>query len=190
VRPHAFKGVADNLKDRKLLWRLDIKIIPWLCLLYLASFLDRTNVGNAKIDGLQKDFHMTSNQYNITLTIFFISYSIFEPATQIMLKKFRPSIFLPVIMVLWGIVMTTMGLVHNFSGLMAARWFLGLTEAGLLPGVNYYLSAWYKRRELGIRAAIFFSAAALAGSFGGLLVAAISKQQDFSPDTADVLQIK
>lgn len=94
-------------------------------------------------------------------------------------------------MLLWGICMTCMGLVHNFSGLMAARWFLGLTEAGLFPGnyypllcyvcrhpltttgVNYYLSCWYRRSEFGIRAAIFFSAAALAGSFGGLLAAAI-----------------
>ncbi|KAL9113683.1 MAG: hypothetical protein Q9227_002128 [Pyrenula ochraceoflavens] len=67
-----------------------------------------------------------------------------------------------------------MGLVHNYSGLMAARWFLGLAEAGLFPGVNYYLSCWYKRREFGVRAAIFFSAAALAGSFGGLLAAAIA----------------
>lgn len=66
-----------------------------------------------------------------------------------------------------------MGLVHNFSGLMAARWWLGFTEAGLFPGVNYYLSCWYKRAEFGVRAAIFFSAAALAGSFGGLLAAAI-----------------
>lgn len=70
--------------------------------------------------------------------------------------------------------MTCMGLVHNFSGLAAARFFLGVAEAGLFPGVNYYLSCWYKRNELGIRAAIFFSAAALAGSFGGLLAAAIA----------------
>jgi MFS family permease len=70
--------------------------------------------------------------------------------------------------------MTTMGLVHNYSGLMAARWFLGLTEAGLFPGVSYFLSCWYKRSEFGVRMAIFFSAAALAGSFGGLLAAAIS----------------
>lgn len=77
---------------------------------------------------------MTNSQYNDTLTIFFISYSLFEPLTQILLKRFKPSIFLPVIMTLWGIVMTTMGLVHDFSGLMAARWFLGLAEAGLFPG--------------------------------------------------------
>ena len=155
------------------MWKLDLALIPWLFLLYLASFLDRTNIGNAKIDGLQKGLHMTNSQYNLTLTIFFISYAAFEPLTQILLKRLRPSIFIPTIMVLWGITMTTMGLVHNFSGLMAVRWFLGVTEAGLFPGINYYLSCWYKRSEFGVRAAIFFSAAAVAGSFGGLLAAAI-----------------
>jgi MFS family permease len=69
--------------------------------------------------------------------------------------------------------MLGMGFVKNWSGVMAARWFLGLAEAGLFPGVNYYLSCWYKRSEFGVRAAIFFSAAAVSGSFGGLLAAAI-----------------
>src|SRR5208282_3329438 len=68
--------------------------------------------------------------------------------------------------------MTFMGFVFNWSGLMAARFFLGVAEAGLFPGVNYYLSCWYKRNELAVRAAIFFSATALSGSFGGLLAAA------------------
>lgn len=68
-----------------------------------------------------------------------------------------------------------MGFVKTWNGLMAARWFLGLTEAGLFPGINYYLSCWYKRSEFGARAAWFFSAAALAGSFGGLLAAGIQK---------------
>ncbi|KIW42401.1 uncharacterized protein PV06_05956 [Exophiala oligosperma] len=174
--PDPDEGLSEEERkkiDRKLLWKLDLQLLPWLTLLYLISFLDRTNIGNAKIDGLQEDLNMTNNEYNDTLTIFFISYSVFEPLTQIMLKRFKPSIFLPIIMLLWGICMTCMGLVHNFSGLMAARWFLGLTEAGLFPGVNYYLSCWYRRFEFGIRAAIFFSAAALAGSFGGLLAAAI-----------------
>ncbi|KAF2265583.1 MFS nicotinic acid transporter-like protein Tna1 [Lojkania enalia] len=166
---------ARAANDRKLLWKLDVKLIPWLSFLYLISFLDRTNIGNAKIDGLQEDLGMSNGQYNATLTIFFISYSVFEPLTNVLLKRLRPSIFLPIIMVLWGICMTTMGLVHDFSGLMAARWWLGVAEAGLFPGVNYYLSCWYRRSEFGIRAAIFFSAAALAGSFGGLLAAAIAQ---------------
>jgi len=65
------------------------------------SFLDRTNVGNAKLGGLQKDLKMTDGQYNAALSIFFVSYSVFEPLTQILLKRFRPSIFLPCTMILW-----------------------------------------------------------------------------------------
>ncbi|KAH9988587.1 MFS general substrate transporter [Xylariaceae sp. FL0662B] len=166
--------------DRKLVWRLDWILIPWLCILYLLAFLDRTNIGNAKVAHLTDDLHLAlPHEYNATLTIFFVSYSVFEPLTNVLLKKLRPSVFIPIIIVcdtqriLWGCSMTGMGFTYNYSGLLAARWFLGLTEAGLFPGVNYYLSCWYKRSEFGIRAAIFFSAAALAGSFGGLLAAAI-----------------
>ncbi|KAJ5724573.1 hypothetical protein N7493_006301 [Penicillium malachiteum] len=160
--------------DRRLLWKLDLRLIPWLSLLYLASFLDRTNIGNAKLVGLTKELNISPNQYNATLTIFFVSYSIFEPVTNILLKRLRPSIFIPIIMICWGICMTLMGIVKNYAGLMAVRWFLGLSEAGLFPGVGYLLSCWYKRSEFGVRMAIFFSAAALAGSFGGLLAAAIA----------------
>ncbi|CAN6632744.1 high-affinity nicotinic acid transporter [Trichomonascus vanleenenianus] len=173
--PDAGKSEEEKAAvDRKLLWKLDLHLIPWLSLLYLLSFLDRTNVGNAKIEGMLVDLNMTSGQYNAAATIFFISYALFEPLTNILLKKLRPRLFLPLIMFFWGICMTFMGFATNFSGLMAARWFLGLCEAGLFPGINYYLSCWYKRSEFGLRAAIFFSAAAIAGSFGGLLAAAIS----------------
>ncbi|KAI9812990.1 MAG: hypothetical protein M1832_006427 [Thelocarpon impressellum] len=178
VDPDAHLSAEEHAKiDRALLWKLDLKLIPWLCLLYLASFLDRTNIGNAKIEGLTKDLGLTDGQYLATLTIFFVSYSVFEPLTNILLKRLRPHIFLPVIMIAWGVVMTLMGLVRGYSGLLAARWFLGLAEAGLFPGINYYLSCWYRRTEFGIRAAIFFSAAAISGSFGGLLAAAISKMK-------------
>ncbi|KAK1757860.1 putative transporter [Echria macrotheca] len=161
--------------DRKLVRRLDLMLIPWLCFLYLLAFLDRTNIGNAKIAGLSKDLGLSVSRYNATLSIFFVSYAVFEPLTNILLKRLRPSVFIPITMFLWGCSMLGMGFVKNWSELMAARWFLGLTEAGLFPGVNYYLSCWYKRSELGIRAAIFFSAAALSGSFGGLLAAAIEQ---------------
>ncbi|KAL6706872.1 hypothetical protein ACN47E_005015 [Coniothyrium glycines] len=176
--PDPDAGLSDEERaahDKKLLRKLDFKLIPWLSFLYLISFLDRTNIGNAKVDGLQQDLKMTDGQYNASLTIFFVSYSVFEPLTNVLLKRLRPSIFLPIIMIWWGICMTCMGLVHNYAGLMTARWWLGVAEAGLFPGVNYYLSCWYKRSEFGIRAAIFFSAAALAGSFGGLLAAGIAQ---------------
>ncbi|KAG5934988.1 hypothetical protein E4U60_003421 [Claviceps pazoutovae] len=155
--------------ERKLLWKLDLALIPWLCLLYLICFLDRTNIGNAKIAHLEK--HTCIH----TAYIFFVSYSLFEALSNFLLKRWKPSRLIPAIMIFWGCCMLGMGFVKNWSGLMAVRWFLGTAEAGLFPGVNYYLSCWYKRNEFGVRAAIFFSAAALAGSFGGLLAAGIQK---------------
>ncbi|TWU72757.1 hypothetical protein ED733_002484 [Metarhizium rileyi] len=148
-----------------------------LCLLYLICFLDRTNIGNAKIAHLEKDLGIDpkSLKYAATLIVFFVSYALFEALANFLLKKWKPSRFIPSIMIIWGCCMLGMGFVKNWSGLMTARWFLGVAEAGLFPGVNYYLSCWYKRNEFGVRAAIFFSAAALAGSFGGLLAAAIQK---------------
>ncbi|KAI9695441.1 MAG: hypothetical protein M1820_008626 [Bogoriella megaspora] len=181
--PDPDEGLSEEERraaEKKLLRKLDWTLIPWLTLLYLVAFLDRTNIGNANVDGLSEDLHLSDTQYAATLSLFFVSYSLFEPLTNILLKRYRPKVFLTVTMTLWGVVMTLMGLVTNYAGLAAARWFLGLMEAGLFPGINFYLSAWYKRSELGIRAAIFFSAAALSGSFGGLLAAAIALMDGIS----------
>ncbi|KIM44467.1 hypothetical protein M413DRAFT_353864 [Hebeloma cylindrosporum] len=166
---------TSGVDEQKLIRKIDLALIPWLSFLYLLSFLDRTSIGNAKLYSLEKDLHITDKQYLLTLTIFFFSYAIFEVPSNVFLKRLRPSIWLSMLMFFWGIMMTLQGLVHNFSGLMGMRWLLGTFEAGLFPGVNYYLSCWYKRSEFGLRAAIFFSAATVSGAFGGLLAAAISK---------------
>lgn len=119
-----------HLDEKKILRKMDIRLIPMLALLYLLSFLDRGNIGNAKIEGLIDDLNMTGPQYNWCLTVFFFTYCAFEVPSNILLKKWRPSIWLPTIMVAWGIVMTLMGIVQNFTGLLVARLFLGITEAG------------------------------------------------------------
>lgn len=114
---------------------MDIRLIPMLALLYLLSFLDRGNIGNAKIEGLQEDLNMSDDQYNWCLTVFFFTYAAFEVPSNLVLKKLRPSRWLPTIMVAWGIVMTLMGIVQDYHGLLITRIFLGVTEAGLFPGV-------------------------------------------------------
>ncbi|KAJ7066454.1 MFS general substrate transporter [Mycena amicta] len=165
---------TEEVDERKLMRKIDLALIPWLSFLYLLSFLDRTSIGNAKLYNLEADLHITDKQYLIALTVFFFSYAIFEVPSNVFLKRLRPSIWLSLLMLLWGIMMTVQGLVHNFGGLVGMRWMLGMFEAGLFPGVTFYLSCWYKRSEFGLRAAIFFSAATVSGAFGGLLAAAIS----------------
>lgn len=87
------------------------------------------------MEGLSKDLGLSSTQYNLCLTVFFFGYSAFEVPSNLLLKKLRPSRWLPSIMVAWGIVMTLMGLVRDFHGLLIARIFLGVAEAGLFPGI-------------------------------------------------------
>ena len=166
---------TSNVNPKKVLLKMDLRLIPMLALLYLLSFLDRGNIGNAKIEGLVESLHMTEPQYNWTLTVFFFTYCVFEVPSNLVLKRLRPSIWLPTIMVAWGTVMTLMGIVQDFKGLLIARLFLGLTEAGLYPGVAYYITLWYVRTEAQFRQAMFFSAASVAGAFSGLLAFAIAK---------------
>ncbi|KAK5136105.1 hypothetical protein LTR08_004155 [Meristemomyces frigidus] len=163
-----------HLDIKKILWKIDMRLVPMLTLLYLLSFLDRGNIGNAKIEGLTEDLNMTGPEYNWALTAFFFTYCAFEVPSNMLLKKLRPSIWLPSIMVAWGIVMTLMGMVQSYHGLLAARIFLGIAEAGLFPGVVYYNTMWYCRYEVQVRQAIFFSAASVAGAFSGLLAYGIS----------------
>ncbi|KAF8586060.1 MFS general substrate transporter [Ramaria rubella] len=164
----------QEVDERALLRKMDLQFIPWLSFLYFLSFLDRTSIGNARLYGLERDLHITDNQYLLTLTVFFISYWAFEVPSNILLKRLRPSVWLSLSMTIWGICMTVQGLVHNFGGLITVRWLLGMFEAGFYPGVIYFFSCWYKTSEFGLRMAIFFSMTTVSGAFGGLLAAAIS----------------
>ncbi|UZJ56119.1 hypothetical protein CBS101457_005439 [Exobasidium rhododendri] len=165
--------VPDGVDEKKLMRKVDFRIVPWLSVLYLLSFLDRSAIGNAKLYNLPEDLHMSSQQFNFASALFFIPYALFEIPSNILLKRLRPSVWFPIITCLVGICMLSQGLVTSYGGLLTARFFLGVTEAGLFPGANYLLSGWYARREFGLRASIFFSAATISGAFGGLLSAAI-----------------
>ncbi|KAL1408170.1 hypothetical protein Q8F55_004975 [Vanrija albida] len=151
--------------ERKLLRKMDLRLIPWMTLLYLMSFLDRVNVGAAKLFSLEKALNLTSQQYsNASMS----DYVAFEVPFNLVLKKFRPSIFIPITMILWAIFQTCMGLVTNYGQLLAMRFMLGMFESGLFPGLNFYLTGWYRREELAKRASFFFGGAVLAGAFGGI----------------------
>ncbi|KDN72171.1 hypothetical protein CSUB01_12166 [Colletotrichum sublineola] len=154
---------------RAVVRKVDYRLVPIMGLLYLLSHIDRGNIGNAKIEGMDKDLGLVGNQYNIASTIFFVPYIIFEIPSNIVLKKVRPSLWLSFLVLSWGTVMTLMGLVKDFQGMMICRVFLGLCEAGFFPGAVYIVSTWYPRYELQQRLAIFYTASAFSGALSGLL---------------------
>lgn len=117
--------------------------------------------------------------------MFFIGYILFEVPCNVILKRIGPRIWLPSLTLIWGIVATLMGIVQNLPGFFVARFFLGIAEGGLFPGVVFFLSMWYKRQERQYRVALFFSAASLAGAFGGILAYVSAILDRFLPPGSD-----
>ncbi|KAG0694942.1 MFS general substrate transporter [Suillus ampliporus] len=178
---------SSNLKNmpmltpeqEKKLWRkVDLRLMPILGLMFLLASLDRGNIGNAKLEGLVTQLDLTGNRFNIALTMYFIPYCLCECPANLVLKLFRPSrrvfsIWLPGISVSLEVVWTLMSLVKTYPQLVGVRVCLGIAEAGLFPGVVYYLTLWYPRHMLQYRIGLFFGGAAIAGAFSGLLAFAI-----------------
>ncbi|KAL1995280.1 hypothetical protein VTN49DRAFT_1467 [Thermomyces lanuginosus] len=164
--------------ERRLMAKIDLHLLPVLSVLYLLAFLDRVNISNAVIFNLKEDLDIVEGtKYNTALTIFFVPYVLFEIPSNILLKKLRPHVWLSFCMFMFGLVTVCQGLVQNWSGLMATRFFLGAFETGMFPGCFYLMGMWYRRDEAQRRFTFFFSSTTLAGAFGGLLASGLGKMQ-------------
>ncbi|RPA94406.1 MFS general substrate transporter [Choiromyces venosus 120613-1] len=143
-------------------WRkadMRIKLMPVVVLLYLASYIDRANIGNAQVLGMQKELQLTSSEYNWALSIFFIGYVVYETPSQIILKRISPKWYIPLLTVIWGVICCLVSTVHGSSGLLAVRFFLDIAESGFLPELIYWT---------------LYSSVSLTGAFGGLLATGIN----------------
>ncbi|KAI0081283.1 MFS general substrate transporter [Panus rudis PR-1116 ss-1] len=163
----------DDAEERRAVRRLDWTVLPLVTLFYLFSFLDRANIGNARVAGMQKGLHMTDHQYQIAITVTYIPYIVAELPSNLLLRKIGPSLLMPLLLVIWGVIVALQGVVSSYAGLVTIRAFLGLVEGPMFPGIVLYLSGFYTREELSLRVALFFSSASLSGAFSGLLAAAI-----------------
>ncbi|KAL2811982.1 major facilitator superfamily domain-containing protein [Aspergillus granulosus] len=164
------------INERKLMTKIDFRLLPCLCVVYIITFLDRVNIGNAAVLGMREDLNITSGtKYNAALMIFFIPYILFEIPSNIFLKKLSPHVWLSLCTFGFGLILILQGLVKSWETLMVTRWFLGMFETGMLPGCVYLLGMWYKRSEAQKRYTFFVSSTILAGAFGGLLASAIGK---------------
>ncbi|KAH9023853.1 MFS general substrate transporter [Lactarius pseudohatsudake] len=154
---------------RKATLKIDFYLIPIIGMFYLLSFLDRSNIGNARIAGLTTSLHMSTKQFSIALTITYVPYILMELPMNLLMKRLGANVTLPIMVILWGVVCTCQGAVHSYHGLLVCRFFLGALEGGLFPGITLLLSNFYKRHAMQLRFAMMFSATSLAGAFSGLL---------------------
>ncbi|KAI0535320.1 major facilitator superfamily transporter [Xylaria digitata] len=163
-------------KQKRAISKVDWRLIPMLLFLYLITYLDKTNIGNAQIEGLLDSLHMDGTQYNIAVSVFFVPYILAEVPSNMILNKFtKPSTYIGILVLGWGIIMILTGVVKDFGGLIAVRLLLGLFEAGFFPGAILLISQWYLPNESQSRIALLYSSAASGGAFSGLLAYAIAK---------------
>ncbi|KAI9893139.1 MAG: hypothetical protein M1814_000687 [Vezdaea aestivalis] len=167
-------------EERKVIKKLDRNVTLFLALLYLLSFLDRSNIGNARIAGLTEDLSLSSNQYEWLLTGFYITYILFE--WMALLYRVVPAhIYITLCVAAWGLVASLQSLATSFESLFALRALLGITEAAFGPGAPLFLSFFFKQDELALRVGFFISAAPLSTSFASSLAWVITKTAKRSP---------
>ena len=93
---------SDSLMEKALVRKCDLHVIPVIALLYMLAFVDRINIGNARIQGLEKELHMHGSDYNIALFVFFIPYILFEVPSNLLIRRIKPSTWLSFLMICWG----------------------------------------------------------------------------------------
>ena len=158
----------DESIEAKTYRKVDVRLLPFLFLCYILAYLDRVNVGFAKLQML-KDLSLSDAAFATGAGIFFIGYFFFEVPSNVLLRKFGARMWIARIMISWGVISACMIFVKGQWSFYAMRFLLGIAEAGFFPGIIFYLTLWYPSRYRSTRTAWFVAAIAVSGVIGNPL---------------------
>ena len=162
------KLATGAAEERSTYARVTWHLLPLLFVCYVIAYLDRVNVGFAKLQMLS-DLHFSEAVYGLGAGIFFVGYCLFEVPSNIMLSRFGARRWMSLIMVCWGIISACMMFVTTPASFYTLRFLLGVAESGMFPGVIFYLTLWYPSHRRGRVVAMFMTAQPLSGVIGGPL---------------------
>lgn len=166
--------------ERRVLRKIDYWLVGFYSVVYIFRVIDSANYSNAAIinlekgTGIKKQLGFTPSQWAWTLSIFSYSYLIFEPTNTILLKLFKPSLWMFILIMAWGISACCSAAAVNFEGMMCVRFAIGMAESGFFPSVLFHYAFWYKPSEMPQRIAFFYSVGQVSSALSGLLAYAIS----------------
>ena len=161
---HAPTQAAEERTYRKVTMR----IVPFLFICYLAAYLDRVNVGFAKLQMLH-ELNFSETVYGLGAGIFFLGYVLFEVPSNIIMHRVGARVWIARIMLTWGLISAAMVFVRSPLSFYVLRFLLGVAEAGFIPGILLYLTYWYPAHRRGRITALFLTAIPMASIFGGPL---------------------
>ncbi|KAJ7662827.1 major facilitator superfamily domain-containing protein [Mycena polygramma] len=167
--------IESKKAERRLLFKLDIIILPLAVLLYLSAYLDRGNLGNARLQGLQATVLRGSDtNYSLALSCFFITYILLSVPGTLLAKAILPSTSIAIGALIWSIAATCQAAAFTPAALFVCRLFVGVGEALFGQAMALYFTYWYLPDELSKRIGLFISAGSVAGAFGGLISYGVS----------------
>ncbi|KAJ5953082.1 Major facilitator superfamily domain general substrate transporter [Penicillium vulpinum] len=159
--------------EKKLKRKLDARCSLFVAI-YILNYLDRNNMAAARLKGLQEDLNLSNTEYSTCLSILYVGYIIMQVPSNMFINRIsRPSLYIAVAMLLWGVISTLSGNTKNFGDMVGVRFLLGFVEAAFLPGALLILSKWYTRRELTTRNAILFCGNLISNAFSALVGAGV-----------------
>ncbi|KAH8682063.1 permease of the major facilitator superfamily [Xylariales sp. PMI_506] len=176
----AFLATFDAAEDKAIMRKVDRRFLLLIGLIYMIKSIDYSNAANVKVlqvgkpSNILNELHMTADQYNWVQSIYFISYIVFEVPSNLLMKKVSPRNWQTRIIVSWGIVLACHAAIQNRQGYYAARFFLGVMEAGMFPGIAVQLCSWYRSDEMGKPVVWMFGMQNMSGIVGSLLAYGIS----------------
>ncbi|KAI8653715.1 MFS domain-containing protein [Fusarium sp. Ph1] len=160
----------DAQFEKRVLRKVDWRLLPILGCLYTIALVDRSNVAVARISGMDEDLGLDQgSRASISLMVFFIGYIIFEIPSNAFIHKLGAANWLAFLAVAWGLASLGIGFLHNWQGFAVLRSLLGVFEAGFFPGCVYLVSSWYRRYEVQKRMAGFFLTASALSAFANIL---------------------
>lgn len=160
---------VDEAEGKKIIWRIDRRLVVLVGALYCISLMDRTNLSAGAVAGMLTDLDLVGTRYSVVTLVFFITYILFQPPSTVIIRKVGPRMFLSTITLCWGAVMIGFGFSPSYEVLLGLRLILGAFEAGYFPGCVYLLSTWYTRYEVGRRYSVFYLLGCVASACSGIL---------------------
>ncbi|KAK8858803.1 hypothetical protein IAR55_003033 [Kwoniella newhampshirensis] len=165
----------ERAAETRLLRKIDCYVLPLVTLVYWVSFLDRSNISNARAAGMVTSLKLGTYDFNIGACLYYVVYMCCEPFAGLLIKKYG-FILVPISIFAFSSITLGTTWIQNKSQFFAVRCLLGLVEAFTMPGLSYMLSRYYRRHELAVRFGIFMLVAAgFSQAFGGLLSGALVK---------------
>ncbi len=165
----ARRAAVEKSLKRKLDTRCSLFV-----LIYIMNYLDRNNIASARLKGLQTDLQLDDTQYATCLSILYVGYILMQVPSNMFVNRIqRPSLYIALAMLLWGLISTLSGNAKTFAHMVTIRFLLGFIEAAFLPGALLILSKWYTRRELTTRNAVLFCGNLISNAFSALVGAGV-----------------